>query len=153
MNFAIASGAFAAGAEIPAVFTCDDADHSPPLSWQGVPVGTASLALVCDDPDAPRKGGWVHWVLYDLPADSGGLAQAVSELPAGTREGLNDWRRTGWGGPCPPSGRHRYFFRLYALDQTLGDLGALTRERLEQLMDGHVLGQAQLMGTYQRRRR
>lgn len=152
MSLTITSDAFANGGEIPGQYTCDGADHSPALHWEGVPAGTLSLVLVCDDPDASRKGGWVHWVLYDLPADSRGLTENVDALPAGTREGLNDWRRTGWGGPCPPSGRDRYFFKLYALDISLGDLGNPTRDRLEQVMNGHILGQAELMGTYQRRR-
>lgn len=152
MSLTLTSSAFHQGDEIPTLYTCDAADRSPPLVWSGVPAGTKSLALVCDDPDAPRQGGWVHWVLYDLPPTTTGLPEAVATLPPGTREGLNDWRRTGYGGPCPPSGRHRYFFKLYALDRLLGDQGRPTRERLERTMAGHILEQSELMGTYQRRR-
>jgi Raf kinase inhibitor-like YbhB/YbcL family protein len=113
--------------KIPMRFTCDGEDVSPAINWSGVPAGTRSFALIVDDPDAPDpeapKMVWVHWVLYNLPADSGGLPEAVSSLSAGTLEGRNDWKRTGWGGPCPPIGRHRYFFKLYALDTILPDLG------------------------------
>jgi Raf kinase inhibitor-like YbhB/YbcL family protein len=151
MSLTLTSTAFRPGEGIPTQYTCDAQDRSPPLAWSGVPAGTRSLTLICDDPDAPRRGGWVHWVLYDLPPAATSLAEAVAELPPGTREGMNDWRRIGYGGPCPPTGRHRYFFKLYALDQALGDQGHPTRDRLQQLMAGHVLGQAELMGTYQRR--
>jgi Raf kinase inhibitor-like YbhB/YbcL family protein len=151
MSLTLTSSAFAHGEEIPSLNTCDGADRSPALSWSRVPAGTKGLALVVDDPDAPRWGGWVHWVIYDLPPDTTALAEGVTALPPGAREGLNDWRRTGYGGPCPPRGRHRYFFKLYALDRLLGDLGRPTRQRLERAMAGHVLGRAELMGTYQRR--
>jgi Raf kinase inhibitor-like YbhB/YbcL family protein len=121
-----------------------------------VPAGTRSLVLIVDDPDAPDpaapKMTWVHWVLYDLPSDATGLAEGVKALPAGAREGLNDWQRTGYGGPCPPVGRHRYFHKLYALDTVLPDLGRPTKAQLEAAMKGHVLAQAQLIGTYQKRR-
>jgi Raf kinase inhibitor-like YbhB/YbcL family protein len=159
MSLTIQSSAFAEGAEIPLRHTCEGDDASPPLAWSGVPAGTKSLALVVDDPDAPDpaapKMTWVHWVLYDLPPTVAGLeaAQGHGTLPPGTREGRNDWKRTGWGGPCPPIGRHRYFFKLYALDAPLGDLGTPTKPKLEQAMTGHVLEQAQLMGTYQKKRR
>ncbi len=113
--------------------------------------GTASYALIADDPDAPA-GTWVHWVLYNLPADATSLAEAVTALPAGTREGVNDWKRTGYGGPCPPIGRHRYFHKLYALDKELRDLGKPTKAQLLAVMEGHILGEAQLVGTYQRPR-
>jgi Raf kinase inhibitor-like YbhB/YbcL family protein len=156
MSLAITSPAFAHGREIPAVHTCEGADTSPALTWTGVPDAAKSLALVVDDPDAPDprapKMTWVHWVLYDIPAGTSGLAEAVRSLPAGTREGLNDWKRTGWGGPCPPVGRHRYFFKLYALDRTLEDLGRPTKAALERAMEGHVLARAELMGTYEKRR-
>lgn len=156
MSLTLRSPAFAAGAEIPTVHTCEGADTSPALEWSGPPAGTKSLALIVDDPDAPDpkapKTTWVHWVLHDLPPGATGLAEGVRSLPAGAREGLNDWQRTGWGGPCPPRGRHRYFFKLYALDRTLGDLGTPTKAQLEKAMKGHVLGQAELMGTYQKRR-
>jgi len=152
MSFTIHSSAFEEGGSIPARYTCDGEDISPPLQWSGVPEGARSLALVVDDPDAPDprapKMVWVHWVLYNLPADSGGLAEGVSVLPAGTREGLNDWKRTGYGGPCPPIGRHRYFFKLYALDTELPDLGTPTKAQLLEAMKGHVVGEAVLMGTY-----
>lgn len=159
MTFSIDSTAFAANGEIPRRFTCEGEDLSPSLAWTGAPAGTRSFVLVVDDPDAPDpaapKMTWVHWVLYDLPPDAPGLPEAVepSALPAGTREGLNDWRRTGWGGPCPPIGRHRYFFRLFALDTTLGDLGRPTRAALEKAMSGHVIARAELLGTYQKSRR
>ncbi len=154
----IQSPAFAEGAEIPVLHTCDGRDVSPPLAWHGVPEGTRSLALIVDDPDAPDpaapKMTWVHWVLYDIPPESSGLVQGVtpSQLPAGTRQGRNDWGRTGYGGPCPPIGRHRYFHKLYALDTVLGDLGGPTKERLLEAMEGHILARAELVGTYQRGR-
>jgi hypothetical protein len=156
MGFVLTCASFPHQGEIPIRHTCDGKDLSPALQWTGVPPGTRSLALVVDDPDAPDpkapKMTWVHWILYNLPPDSDGLAEGIpaSELPQGTREGLNDWRRTGYGGPCPPVGRHRYFHRLYALDVVLPDLGRPTKPRLEQAMRGHLLAQAELMGTYQR---
>ena len=157
MPLAITSTAFQQGGEIPATHTCEGKDTSPPLAFSGVPAGAKSLALVVDDPDAPDpkvpRMTWVHWVLHDLPAPATGLAEAVKQLPPGTREGLNDWKRTGYGGPCPPIGRHRYFFKLYALDAVLGDLGTPTKAKLEAAMKGHVLAQAELMGTYQKRGR
>jgi hypothetical protein len=158
MSFAITSPAFRAGAEVPARFTCEGEDRSPPLEWTGVPPGTRSLVLVVDDPDAPDPTApriiWVHWLLYNIPAEATGLAEGIppSELPSGTREGITDFKRTGWGGPCPPIGRHRYFFRLYTLDVTLPDLGRPTRAKLDQAMKGHMIAQAELMGTYQKRR-
>jgi Raf kinase inhibitor-like YbhB/YbcL family protein len=153
-RFSIVSPAFAAGGAIPSKHTCEGSDVSPQLLWAGIPVGTKSLALVVDDPDAPDpaapKTTWVHWVLYDLPAAGGGLPEAVKALPAGTREGRNDWKRTGWGGPCPPIGTHRYFFKLYALDVVLGDLLEPTKAALEKAMEGHVLARAEVMGTYRK---
>ncbi|HET6923945.1 MAG TPA: YbhB/YbcL family Raf kinase inhibitor-like protein [Anaeromyxobacteraceae bacterium] len=157
MALAVTSTAFPPGGEIPAAHTCEGRDTSPPLAWSGAPAGAKSLALVVDDPDAPDPRAprmtWVHWVLYDLPAAATGLAEAVKQLPPGTREGLNDWKRTGYGGPCPPIGRHRYFFKLYALDAALGDLGTPTKAKLEAAMKGRVLAQAELVGTYQKRGR
>lgn len=154
MSFAITSPAFAPSGEIPAVCTCEGADTSPRLEWSGAPSGTKSFALIVDDPDAPDpaapKMTWVHWVLYNIPADSTYLAEAVSKLPEGTLEGTNDWKRTGYGGPCPPIGRHRYFFKLYALDTTLPDLDSPTKAGLEKAIHGHILAQTQLMGTYQK---
>jgi Raf kinase inhibitor-like YbhB/YbcL family protein len=156
VSLQLMSPTFAAKAAIPARHTCDGAETSPPLRWSGVPAGTRSLALVVDDPDAPDPAApqrtWVHWVLYDLPPTADGLAEGVAAagLPAGTREGSNDWRRTGYGGPCPPVGRHRYFFKLYALDIVLPDLQRPDKASLAKAMAGHVLAQAQLAGTYQR---
>jgi len=158
MSLTLTSAAFADGAPIPAVYTCDGKDISPPLAWSGAPSATQSFALVVDDPDAPDpaapKMTWVHWVLYDLPASATALAEAApaKALPAGMREGLNDWKRTGYGGPCPPIGRHRYFFKLYALDRLLGDLRHPGKAALEKAMQGHVLAQATLIGTYEKRR-
>jgi hypothetical protein len=157
-GLAIHSTAFDPQEEIPAIHTCDGRDSSPPLSWDGLPAGARSLALVVDDPDAPDPAAprmtWVHWVLYNLPAVPGGLPEAVSasDLPSGTGEGLNDWKRTGYGGPCPPIGKHRYFFKLYALDTRLEGLDAPTKAELEAAMRGHVLERAELIGTYQRDR-
>jgi Raf kinase inhibitor-like YbhB/YbcL family protein len=152
----ITSTAFANQGSIPAKHTCEGPDVSPALAWVGAPTGTKSFALIVDDPDAPDpaapKMTWVHWVLYDLPASAAGLPEAVAakDLPKGTLEGTNDWKRTGYGGPCPPIGRHRYFFKLYALDAVLPDLGGPTKAKLEAAMKGHVLAEAQLMGTYQK---
>ncbi|MGD2128551.1 MAG: YbhB/YbcL family Raf kinase inhibitor-like protein [Lysobacterales bacterium] len=158
MGFRIESSAFADNGEIPKIYTCDGNDLSPPLEWSDPPEGTQSLALIVDDPDAPDPAAprmtWVHWVLYDLPATAGGLAEAVESaaLPKGAAEGLNDWKRTGYGGPCPPIGRHRYFFKLYALDTRLEDLGNPTKAELEAAMEGHVLERAERVGTYRRQR-
>jgi Raf kinase inhibitor-like YbhB/YbcL family protein len=156
MSLTIRSSSFEQQGEIPKKYTCEGQDVSPPLSWEDVPAGTKSLALIVDDPDAPDpaapKMTWVHWVLYDLPADSKGLPEGVksASLPAGTKEGLNDWKRTGYGGPCPPIGRHRYFHKLYALDVELGDLGRPAKTDVEKAMRGHVLAEAELIGTYQK---
>ncbi len=146
------SSAIGKGQEISRRFTCDDADISPPLSWSGVPPGTRALALICDDPDAP-VGTWVHWVYYDIPATVSQLGEGVApdEKPAqGGVQGRNDFGRLGYGGPCPPSGRHRYYFRLYALDTSLGLKPGASRQQVESAMAGHVLDEAQLMGTYSR---
>ena len=156
MALTITSPAFEAGAEIPPLHTCDGKDVSPELRFGGVPQGAKSLVLVVHDPDAPDPSAprmdWVHWILYNLPPGTRSLPQGVREgdLPAGTLQGLNDWKRTGWGGPCPPIGRHRYFFRLHALNAVLDDLGPATRQHIEREMQGHLLGTAELMGTYQR---
>lgn len=152
----LTSPAFEHNGSIPARFTCDGRDLSPELTWSDLPGGTRSLALIVDDPDAPDPRAprmtWVHWVLYNLPPTAVGLAEAVpaTALPAGTREGLNDWGRTGYGGPCPPIGRHRYFHKLYALDVVLPDLGKPTKAALEKAMQGHILAQAECVGVYQR---
>jgi Raf kinase inhibitor-like YbhB/YbcL family protein len=156
MPLTLSSPAFQRLGGIPQRHTCDGEDLSPPLAWSGVPAGTKSLALVVDDPDAPDPAAprtvWVHWVLYGIPASvtslAGGLTAA--HLPPGAREGLNDWKRTGWRGPCPPVGRHRYFHKLYALDIVLPDLHHPDKATLERAMAGHVLAQAELVGTYQR---
>jgi Raf kinase inhibitor-like YbhB/YbcL family protein len=158
MSLTIASIAFAANAAIPALYTCEGRDISPPLAWSGAPSGTKSFALIVDDPDAPDpaapKMTWVHWVLYDIPATTTDLPEAVqpAALPPGTREGINDWKRTGYGGPCPPIGRHRYLHKLYALDVVLPDLKRPNKAALEKAMEGHVLAQAMLVGTYQKGR-
>ncbi len=159
MTLKLSSAAFSANGTIPSKYTCEGPDVSPPLSWSGSPAGTKSFALIVDDPDAPDprapKMTWVHWVLYNLPASTSGLPEAVQKnaLPAGTREGLNDWKRTGYGGPCPPIGRHRYFFKLYALDAALPDLGTPTKAQLEKAMQGHLLAQVELIGTYEKGKR
>lgn len=148
------SPAFPNNGAIPARYTCEGKDVSPPLGWSEVPPEAKSLALVVEDPDAPDPSApttiWVHWVLYNLPRDSVELAEGEQVLPRGTHEGLNDWHRTGYGGPCPPAGRHRYFHRLYALDVVLPDLHRPTRARLEAAMQHHVLAEATLVGTYQK---
>ena len=139
-----------------AKYTCEGRDFAPPLKWSGVPEGTRSLVLIMDDPDAPDPKAprmtYVHWVLYNLPPDSGGLPEGVTSktLPAGTLEGLNDWKRTGYGGPCPPIGRHRYFHKLYALDVVLKDLKQPTKAQLLKAMEGHVLARAEIVGTYKK---
>jgi Raf kinase inhibitor-like YbhB/YbcL family protein len=157
MTFSLTSSAFAEGDEIPTRYTCEGQDVSPPLAWSDPPSGTRSLALIVDDPDAPDpkapKMTWMHWVLYNLPPTSRRLPEAVkpNALRAGTHEGLNDWKRTGYGGPCPPIGRHRYFHKLYALDTVLPDLGRPTKTQLEKAMQGHVLAQAELVGAYEKK--
>ncbi|UCD88344.1 MAG: YbhB/YbcL family Raf kinase inhibitor-like protein [Desulfobacterales bacterium] len=158
MTLKVTSRAFSHNGEIPLRYTCDGEDISPPLEWSGLPEGTKSVVLIVDDPDAPDpaapKMTWVHWVLYNIPPDAPGLPEAVQsqDLPAGTKEGLNDWKRTGYGGPCPPIGRHRYFHKLYALDVVLPDLGKPTKQELEKAMGEHILAKAEIVGTYQRSR-
>lgn len=152
----ITSTAFSHQGVIPKLYTCEGKDISPPLTWAGLPTGTKSLALIVDDPDAPDpaapKMTWVHWVLYNLSLTTEELPEGAKTLPPGTKEGVNDWKRTGYGGPCPPIGRHRYFHKLYALDIVLPDLRQPTKVQLEQAMKGHILAEAQLMGTYQKSR-
>ena len=156
MGLSIMSPSFMQGSEIPARHTCDGLNTSPPIMWVGVPPGTKSLALIVDDPDAPDPAApqttWVHWLLYNIPANTSELTEsgAGKNLPAGTLQGVNDWHRTNYGGPCPPIGRHRYFFKLYALDSVLPDLKKPTKATLEKAMQGHVLAQSSLMGAYQR---
>jgi len=144
--------------EIPKKYTCDGEDVSLPLSWSNVPEGTKSFALIVDDPDAPDPANprmtWVHWVIYNIPATIASLPEGVKEqdLPKGTLQGLNDWKKTGYGGPCPPIGKHRYFHKLYALDIVLPDLKQPTKAKLEKAMEGHVLSKAELVGLYQRKK-
>jgi Raf kinase inhibitor-like YbhB/YbcL family protein len=151
------STAFAPGAEIPPRHTCEGKDVAPELHWSGVPERAASLVLIVDDPDAPDpaapKMTWVHWVLYDIAPTATGIADGGSPLPAGTRVGINDWGRRAWGGPCPPVGRHRYFFKLYAVDRPVAELARPTKAAVEQAISGHVIAQAELIGTYQKRSR
>lgn len=152
MDMKITSSAFAHNEPIPRLHTCQGRDISPALAWSGVPATANSLVLIVDDPDAPDPAHprtiWVHWLLYNLPVDCTALPEAVKTLPAGTLEGINDWKRSGYGGPCPPIGRHRYFFKLYALDSVLPDLRFPTKAVLEEAMRGHVIAEAQLIGTY-----
>jgi Raf kinase inhibitor-like YbhB/YbcL family protein len=153
MPLNLSSTAFTAGKPIPRKYTCDGDDISPPLAWSDPPNGTESFALIADDPDAP-VGTWVHWVLYDLPPDALSLPEAVSqdaEQPGGARHGRNSWGRLGYGGPCPPSGTHRYFFKLYALDAKLGLKAGATKDDLLRAMEKHVLEQTELMGVYARK--
>lgn len=156
MTLELTSPAFSHNDHIPAIYTCDGRDISPPLSWSSLPAGTRSLALIVEDPDAPDPKAprmtWIHWMLYNIPAETAGLKEntATGNLPTGTLEGLNNWGRTGYGGPCPPVGRHRYFFKLYALDAELPDLNQPNKEKLLQAMQKHILDQAELIGTYQR---
>jgi hypothetical protein len=152
MEIKIKSSAFENEGMIPSKYTCDGADISPPLQWEAVPEGTKSIALISDDPDAP-VGTWVHWVIYNLPADTKELTENIppdGNLPNGAKQGTNDFRRIGYGGPCPPGGTHRYFFKVYALDVEL-DLAAGARKKdLLKAMEGHILAQGQLMGKYKR---
>ena len=146
------SSAFDEGGMIPGMYTCDGADVSPPLKWGALPDGTKSLALICDDPDAP-VGTWVHWVYYDIPAGAEGLPEKVAtdEHPTeGGTQGINDFRKMGYGGPCPPGGTHRYYFKLYALDTTLNLSSGATKKQLLKEMENHIIGQTQLMGKYRR---
>jgi Raf kinase inhibitor-like YbhB/YbcL family protein len=147
------SSAFSNDGEIPARYTCTGKNVSPPLAWGNVPTGTKSFALIIDDPDAPDPRApqrvWVHWVVFNLPPTTTALPEAVQPLPGAAKQGLNDWKRTAYGGPCPPIGRHRYFHKLYALD-TMLELDSPTKSDLEKAMQGHVLGKAELVATYQK---
>ena len=155
MALTLTSSAFTPGAAIPSRYACEGENISPPLAWDGVPAGAKSLVLMIDDPDAPDpkapKRVWVHWILYNLPPDSRGLAENADKagIPAGASQGLTDAKKTAYSGPCPPIGRHRYFHKLYALDTAL-DLAQPTKAELEAAMRGHVLAQAELIGTYQK---
>ena len=156
MTLKLTSSAFEHEGGIPKLHTCQGKDVSPPLAWGGVPKNAKSLVLIVDDPDAPDpaapKMTWVHWVLYNIPPSATGLPQGISpnELPDGTLEGVSDFQRTGYGGPCPPIGRHRYFHKLYALDIVLPNLMKPRKADVEKAMKGHVIGQAVLVGTYQK---
>ena len=156
MALSLSSPAFEHNGSIPTRFTCEGDDVSPALRWGDPPAGTASFALIVDDPDAPDPAKpqrtWVHWVLYNLPASAHALPEDAEgpSLPDGTRAGLNDWKRATYGGPCPPVGRHRYFFKLHALDCLLPDLNEPTKAQLERALDGHVLARAELIGTYEK---
>lgn len=155
-SLVLSSTAFRDGESIPGKYTCDGADLVPPLTWSGVPAEARSLVLIVDDPDAPDpaapKRTWVHWVVYDIPPTASGIAEGGggAKLPAGSKEGVNDWKRNAFGGPCPPIGRHRYFHKLYALDVELNQLNAPTKAEVEAAMRGHVLASAVLVGTYER---
>lgn len=153
-QFTLESSAFPNNTEIPRKYTCEGADISPPLHWKEVPSGTKSLALIVDDPDAPDpkapKRTWVHWLIYNIPPDSNGLDEGIHSLPEAARFGTNDWDRSKWGGPCPPIGKHRYFYKLFALDKFLEFPKPPTKQQLEQAMHGHILAEAQLMGLYEK---
>jgi len=155
VTVALTSKAFSEGSSIPRQYTCEGEETAPPLEWSGLPAGTKSLALIVDDPDAPDpkapKRTWVHWVAYDIPPSTTGVPEGGA-LPVGARNGRNDWGRSGYNGPCPPAGRHRYVHKVYALDTLLGDLGEPTKAQLEQAMKGHVLAEGRLVGTYEKER-
>jgi Raf kinase inhibitor-like YbhB/YbcL family protein len=156
MALTLKSTAFVHNGAIPLKYTCEGEDISPPLTWEGVPEHARSLVLIVDDPDAPDprapKMTWVHWVLYNIPPDAAGLPEGVvsRSLPAGTEEGLSSWKRTGYGGPCPPIGRHRYFHKLYALDTVLKGMHRATQSQVEAAMRGHIIAQTELVGTYEK---
>ncbi len=152
MDIKVLSAAFEEGRMIPAKHTCDEEDISPPLAWESIPEGTKTLALICDDPDAPM-GTWVHWVLFNLPADINELPENIppeKELESGAKQGTNDFGRIGYGGPCPPGGTHRYYFKLYALDAVLDLEPGAKKQQLLEAMEGHILAEGQLMGKYSR---
>jgi Raf kinase inhibitor-like YbhB/YbcL family protein len=152
MEIKVISSAFEEGGMIPPVYTCDGHDISPPIEWNGIPEGTKSIALISDDPDAPM-GTWVHWVLYNLSADVRELEEGIPAdeiLPNGAKQGTTDFGRIGYGGPCPPGGTHRYFFKVYALDAQPEPAPAATKDQLLTAMKGHILAQGQLMGKYKR---
>jgi len=153
----LTSQSFVDQGDIPKKYTCDSENISPALVWSDVPEGAKSFVLIVDDPDAPDPANprmtWVHWILYNIPITAVSLAEGIhkKDLPEGTLEGLNDWKKTGYGGPCPPIGKHRYFHKLYTLDIVLPDLGLPTKAKLEESIEGHVLSQAELVGFYQRK--
>ncbi|MEN8175269.1 MAG: YbhB/YbcL family Raf kinase inhibitor-like protein [Pseudomonadota bacterium] len=158
MSLTLQSTMIVDGGEIPARYTCEGEDVSPPLAWSGVPENARSLVLIVDDPDAPDPRAprmtWVHWVLYNLPPDTTGLVENATsgDLAPGSQEGINDWKRSGYGGPCPPVGRHRYFHKLYALERVLEPMRKATKADVEAAMQGHVIAEAVLMGTYEKSR-
>jgi Raf kinase inhibitor-like YbhB/YbcL family protein len=152
MELKVTSGAFTEGGSIPSRYSCDGNDISPPLSWTAGPAGLKSYAIIADDPDAPM-GTWVHWVIYNIPASVNSLPENLpkeKKLADGTLQGVNDFKRHGYGGPCPPGGTHRYFFKVYALDTVLKADSGLSKKKLIKAMEGHVIGQGELMGTYSR---
>jgi Raf kinase inhibitor-like YbhB/YbcL family protein len=155
VTLALISTAFSNGGDIPRKYTCQGEDISPSLSWSGVPKNAKALVLIVDDPDAPDpaspKMTWVHWVVYNIPATVEGFPEGQKELPAGAQAGFNDWHKKTWGGPCPPVGKHRYFFKLYALDQTIHFVMPPTKSDLEKTMAKHVLAHAELIGLYQKK--
>lgn len=156
MTFRLKSSAFDNGGPIPDVYTCEGANQAPPLQWEGVPPLAQSLVLIVDDPDAPNprapKMTWVHWLLYNIPSGTTGIPEGADEtdLPKGAEEGINDWKRARYDGPCPPIGRHRYFHKLYALDTVLKGLSKPDKKTLERAMQGHILAQTELIGTYEK---
>jgi hypothetical protein len=148
----VTSTAFKEGGMIPKIYTCDGPNVSPPISWDSVPEGAKSLALICDDPDAPM-GIWVHWVIFNIPPGGGELPENVPHervLPNGAKQGINDFHTIGYGGPCPPGGTHRYYFRLYALDKEIELEAGATKADLLKAMEGHILAKGELMGRYRR---
>ncbi len=152
MDIKVSSAAFEEGGMIPGKYTCDEEDISPPLAWDSIPEGTKTLALICDDPDAPM-GTWVHWVLFNLPGDVSELPENIPperELESGAKQGTNDFGRIGYGGPCPPGGTHRYYFKLYALDAELNLESGVRKPQLLEAMEAHILAEGQLMGRYSR---
>lgn len=152
MDIHITSPVFEDGGIIPKKYTCDDLDMSPPIEWSNVPEGTKTISIVCDDPDAPMKT-WIHWIIFNIPGDVTGLPENVppeKELENGAKQGMNDFHKVGYGGPCPPSGTHRYFFKIYALDITLDLPAGVSKSHLMIAMEGHVISESHLMGTYTR---
>jgi Raf kinase inhibitor-like YbhB/YbcL family protein len=154
-TFAVTSTSYKDGTEIPQKFTCQGGDANPQLAWSGLPANTKSIAIIVDDPDAPDPAKpertWVHWVVYDIAPTTTSIPESHGEAPPYSRVGKNDFGKTTWGGPCPPTGKHRYFHKVYALDTMLGDLKEPTKAQLEAAMKGHILGQAQLVATYQKK--
>lgn len=152
MDIQLTSSAFEEEDLIPSRYTCDGTDISPPLAWEGVPEATQSIAIISDDPDAPM-GTWVHWVIYNIPPEKTGLSESIPNdetLADGTRQGISSFGETGYGGPCPPSGTHRYYFKIYALDRKIDVVPIMDKDTIEEAMQGHILAQGQLMGRYKR---